>query len=445
LHEFVAEDGGTLIEVAEWIAGRLADRPSAPSPRAPIADLPQVGQRGIGSRAAWAVLRDQVLPTAFPTDHPRYLAFVGGAPTPASVLADAALSASAVYGGSELEAGVVVAAERAAIGWLCSLVGYPGGAHGAFVSGGSLANLSALVAARHGRTAPTGGLPDVIVAGASAHSSIRAAAEIMGCRLVSAGRPDTPLSTADLVPVLDRLDPAEVAAVVASAGATNAGTVDHLGEVADLCRERGMWLHVDAAYGGAAMLATSHRPLFAGIERADSVTIDPHKWLFTPFDCAAVLYRDPTQALAAHRQHAAYLDAVNDHESDNPSDYAVHLTRRSRGIPLWTSLLAYGTDAYVAAVEQCLSTTDSAVTQIEDRPWLELATESHLSVVLFRRRGWQASDYIAWSRQAWTQRLGLVTPTGYAGETVLRFCFVNPDTTDADVALILDSLREEPR
>jgi L-2,4-diaminobutyrate decarboxylase len=439
VHELVAEDRDVLGDVAGWIGDRLSNRAADPAPGAAV-PLPAVTSEGVGTAAVWACLRDAVLPTAFPTDHPRYLAFVGGAPTPAAVLADAALSAAAIYGGSELEAGAVVAAERAAMRWLCDLVGFPQTAHGTFVSGGSTANLSALVAARHDRQAPDGRPPGVIVAGASAHSSVRSAAAIMGCRVVVAGSADGPLTAADLQPVLETLDAADVVAVVASAGATNTGAVDRLDEIAAACGRHGIWLHVDAAYGGAALLAPARRSLFRGIDLADSVTIDPHKWLFTPFDCAAVIYRDAAVARAAHRQSAHYLDATASEDADNPADYAVHLTRRARGIPLWASLVASGTDAYVDAVERCLETATYAAKCIEASDVLELVTEPQLSVVLFRRRGWRAEDYACWSQRAWRSGMALVTPTRFAGEAVLRLCFVNPVTSPDDVDLVLSSL-----
>jgi aromatic-L-amino-acid/L-tryptophan decarboxylase len=439
VHELVAEDREALGDIAGWIGDRLSNRAVDPAPGSAFG-LPAVTAEGVGTAAAWASVRDEILPTAFPTDHPRYLAFVGGAPTPTAVLVDAALSAAAVYGGSELEAGAVVAAERAAIRWLCDLAGFPEGAHGAFVSGGSTANLSALVAARHGRKAPDGRPPGVIVAGASAHSSVRSAAAIMGCSVVVAGSADRALTGADLAPVLDALDPADVVAVVASAGATNTGAVDRLDEIAAHCARRGTWLHVDAAYGGAALLAPARRGLFGGIELADSVTVDPHKWLFTPLDCAAVIYRDPAVARAAHRQSAHYLDATQADEADNPSDYAVQLTRRARGVPLWASLVANGTDAYVDAVERCLETATYAAKRIESSDDLELVTEPQLSVVLFRRRGWGAEDYASWSQRAWRSGVALVTPTRFAGEAVLRLCFVNPVTSPDDVDLVLGSL-----
>ncbi len=439
MHEFLTEDQQVLEDIADWMSDRLGDRGARPAPTTAVG-VPAVGAKGVGTAAAWASLRDAILPTAFPTDHPRYLAFVGGAPTPAAVLVDAAMSAAAVYGGSQLEAGAAVAAERAALRWLSDLVGFPEGAHGAFVNGGSTANLSALVAARHGRQASGGRPPGIIVVGASAHSSVRSAAAIMGCRVVVAGSADAPLTAADLEPVLEALDPADVVAVVATAGATNTGAVDALDEISATCRHRGIWLHVDAAYGGAALLAPTHRVLFRGIDRADSITVDPHKWLFTPFECAAVIYRDPAVARAAHRQSAHYLEATMAEDADNPADYAVHLTRRARGVPLWASLVANGTDAYVDAVERCLETATYAAKYVEASTELALVTEPQLSVVLFRRRGWQAEDYDRWSHEAWRSGLALITPTRFAGETVLRLCFVNPLTSAADVDAVLSTL-----
>lgn len=438
MHDFDFEDRRVLADLADWMVERRivpqASRPCSAE------ELPEVGVEGIGMEATWTVLRDALLPSGFPADHPRYLAFVGGSPTPAAIIADAALSAAAVYGGSELEAGAVVAAERAAMRWLCDVVGYPDAAHGTFVSGGSLANLSALVAARHGRVATDGRAPHVIVAGASSHSSVRSAAAIMGCEVLWAGSPDHPLDRADVAAVLDTLDRRDVVAVVATAGATNTGAVDRLAEIAELCGERGVWLHVDAAYGGAAMLAPSHRELFRGIEEADSITIDPHKWLFTPYDCAAVLYLNPELALAAHRQRAAYLDVVNEADGDNPSDYAAHLSRRARGVPIWASLVANGTTAYAEAVQTCLDVAAHAVKQIEASDHLEIATEPHLSVVLFRRLGWTHEQYEDWSTLLRRRGFALVTPTLYGEHPVLRLCFVNPTTTTADVDLVLETL-----
>lgn len=438
MHEPTPDDEKVLADVSDWIFARLSRRdgtlPRTPAPPA----LSPISAEGVGIESAWAELRDSVLPSAIPSDHPRYLAFIPGAPSVAASLADMALSAAGIYAGSELEAGAVVTAERAALRWLADLIGMPERAHGVFTSGGSLANLSALVAARHSRRRMRlGRRPHVIVAAAGVHSSIAAAAEVMGCDLVTAGSADGPLAADVLRRRLDQFDIDDLVAVAVTAGATNDGAIDDLHGIAAVCAERGVWLHVDAAYGGGALLSPRTRPAFAGIERADSVTVNPHKWLFTPFDCAALIYRDPEAARDAHAQRAPYLETVLD--GDNPSDLAIGLSRRARGIPLWLSLLANGTDAYRAAVEECLDLADTAEAAVQAAPHLQLLAHG-LSIVVFSRTGWSADDYHAWSAAAVADGTGLVTPTRYHGQPALRLCFVNPLTTPADIDRIVAAL-----
>ena len=146
-------------------------------------------------------------------------------------------------------------------------------------------------------------------------------------------------------------------AISATAGTTNLGMVDDLSGLADVAEREGLWLHVDGAYGGTAILSSTGRQALAGIDRVHSMVVDPHKWLFAGYDCGALLYRDVRVARAAFTQTAEYLDAVEvSAEEWNPSDYAVHLTRRARGVPLWFSLATHGTDAYRTAVDTCLNT-----------------------------------------------------------------------------------------
>jgi glutamate/tyrosine decarboxylase-like PLP-dependent enzyme len=432
-------DAEAARETTEWALARLAGRREILPPRQPAEPLPPIRSEGIGADAALAVFRDSVTPTAIPPDHPRFLAFIPGAPTVAAALADMALSVAMIYGGSHLEGGRAVEAEEAVIRWLAASAGFPDTAGGTFVSGGSIANLSALVAARGG--AATAHRRRTIVAGASAHSSVSAAAQIMGCRLVTAPAADAygRLDGRALEQALAPLTTSEVVAVVATAGATNNGAFDDLAGVADVCAARDLRLHVDGAYGGAALLSPRARPLLAGIERADSFVVDPHKMLYSTFDCAALVYRDCTSARAALTQTADYLE-VCDGEQPNPSDLAIHLTRRARGVPLWASILAYGTDAYGAAVEHCLDITDYAAARIDEARALELVLDPSFTVLVVRRRGWSAADYAAWSRDALARGVAVVMPTRHAGETVLRFCFINPLTTREDVDLVLADL-----
>jgi glutamate/tyrosine decarboxylase-like PLP-dependent enzyme len=231
-----------------------------------------------------------------------------------------------------------------------------------------------------------------------------------------------------------------VAAVVATAGTTNLGLIDDLGSIADACHAAGVWLHVDGAYGGAALLAPSVRERFVGIERADSLIVDPHKWLFAPFDACALVYRDPAAAKAVHAQHATYLDVLTESDDWNPSDYAIHLSRRARGLPLWFSLAAHGTAAYRAAVEQCLATARDAADLVRMHDALELVREPELSIVAFRRRDWTEEEYRAWSERLLRDGIGFVVPSADGEGPLLRLCVVNPRTTLDDVAAILTTL-----
>ena len=189
----------------------------------------------------------------------------------------------------------------------------------------------------------------------------------------------------------------------------------------------------------------SARPLFEGIEQADSFVVDPHKLLFAPFDCCALLYRDPVTAARAHTQHAEYLDVLQDDGDWNPSDYAMHLTRRARGLPLWYSLATHGTLAYTDAIEAAIAVTHEIAEEIRATPHLDLLFEPELSVVVFRRHGWTAEQYYAWSDRMLTEQRAFCVPTSVTGadgspETVLRFCVVNPRTTADDLRDILSTL-----
>ena len=202
-----------------------------------------------------------------------------------------------------------------------------------------------------------------------------------------------------------------------------------------------MWLHVDGAYGAAGLCAPSVRDRFAGIERADSFIVDPHKWLFSPFDSCALVYREPEYGRAAHRQHAGYLESLYEDDSHfNASDYGVQLTRRPRGLPFWFSLAVHGTDAYTEAVERTLTVTREAAEEISARDELELVAEPELSVLAFRRHGWEPADYTRWATGLREAGTAFVLPTTHEGETVARLALVNPRTTLDDVRLILDAM-----
>tara|TARA_R110002049_G_scaffold308939_1_gene515037 strand:+ start:26594 stop:27181 length:588 start_codon:yes stop_codon:yes gene_type:complete len=194
------------------------------------------------------------------------------------------------------------------------------------------------------------------------------------------------------------------------------------------------------------LAADSVRHLFDGIEKADSITIDPHKWLFSPYDCGAVIYKRPELAKQAHTQEGSYLDIFNDEGAQgfNPTDYQIQLTRRVRGLPLWFSLAMHGTDKYKESAERGIELAQIAGKLIEDFPHVELVRTPSLSCVLYRRVGWKPEDYTHWTYENHRKGFALVTPTkwknGNTYETVSRFCFINPDTTENDIKMILESM-----
>jgi glutamate/tyrosine decarboxylase-like PLP-dependent enzyme len=461
MHRYTNATAQTEAAIVAYATSRLAlDPPPLDRPETPETLAERVGAtvtaRGLGASEALRIYREHLAPAMISTDHPLFLAFVPAAPTKASVLFDLVVSASSTVGSTWMEAAGGVYAENQALRWLADLAGLPGSAGGTFVSGGSAANLSGLVAARH--TAEVGRRAEgrtqrpsrwLIAAVDEAHSSIRSAARIMDADILAVPADERGrLTGPNLRAALDAAPPDALDgsfAVVATAGTTNVGIVDDLAGVADVCGERGLWFHVDAAYGGAALAAPSARPLFEGIDRADTLVIDPHKWLFAPYDCAALLYRDPSLGAQAHTQEAAYLDDVNISGAWNPTHYAYHLTRRLRGLPFWFSLAVHGTDAYRDAVEHVLALTRAVAAAIRERPQLELLLEPELSTVVFRRRGWSGHDYAAWSQRLLDEQRAFVLPSTWKGERVMRLCFVNPLTTVEQVTALLDAMPEPSR
>jgi glutamate/tyrosine decarboxylase-like PLP-dependent enzyme len=398
---------------------------------------------GIGGHQALTLFRDVLMHACRPMDSPLHLAYVATAPTPAANMFDLVVSASSIFGGLWEGGAGAIAAENQTLAWLADLAGFPEGAGGCFVSGGSAANLSALVTARHHARECVGGERPPrwrFATTQETHASVHAAARVMDVDVVLVEPDERGRMTGEaLRAALAAAGTDGMFAVVANLGTTNAGAVDELDAIADVCAEHGLWLHVDAAYGGAALCAPSTAALRRGMERADSFGVDPHKWLFAPYDCAALVYRNPALASAAHTQHGTYLDMVS-REEWNPSDFAFHLSRRARGLPLWFSLATYGTDAYTEAVETTLSVARGFAREVEARGGFTLLLEPVLSVVLFRVDGWDDARYEAWSTSRAKGGVALIVPTTWQGDTCYRICLVNPLTTVEMLTALLDDM-----
>lgn len=448
MHEFTPEVEALANEVLAYSLERLKSDPPLDGPLSEAELFAQVGNtitaKGLGGKEALDVFTSVLAKACISTDHPRNLAFIPSAPTEYANLFDLVVGASALYGGSWQEGSGAVFAENQALRWIADLAGMPKSSGGVFVQGGTMGNLSALVVARAQARKE---FPDttrwVIACSDQVHSSIASAAQVMDVDVLRISvDEDGKLkgeTVAKEIDALHRQSGRRVFAVIATAGTTNLGIIDDLAGISRVAKARKIWFHVDGAYGLAALCAPSVRAKFNGVENADSFIVDPHKWLFAPFDACALIYRQPELAREVHTQHASYLDTLHD-GNWNPSDYAIHLTRRTRGLPFWFSLAAYGTDAYSEAMEQSLQVAKYAAAKVSEHPNLELLREPELSIVAFTRKGWTTADYQKWSDALLTDQIGFIPPSSHEGQPILRFAIVNPWTKFSDIDLILQRL-----
>jgi L-2,4-diaminobutyrate decarboxylase len=452
VHSYTPDDDRIARTVVEYCLQRLSeevplDRPLTPPELEKLVGATVTGA-GIGRDEALRLWAEVLGPACLSVDHKRYLSFIPNAPTKAACYFDMLVAASNVYSGSWLEGSGAVYAENQALRWIADLAGLPPQSGGTFVQGGTIGNLSALVAARENALEHRVSRPHrwAVCVSDETHSSVKHALQVvMDVDAISVpGDERGRLTGRALRSVVDQM-PEHVRdgifAVVATAGTTNLGVVDDIAGIGEVAREHGWWLHVDGAYGGAALAAPSVRELFAGVEHADSFIVDPHKWLFAPFDACALIYREPRLGRAAHTQHAGYLDPVTVDGEWNPSDFAIQLTRRARGLPFWFSLAVYGTDAYRDAIEQTLTVAREGRELIDAADHLRLLVEPDLSVLIFERIGWTGDDYARWSARLLDEQEAFVTPTRHNNVICTRFAIVNPLTTRDDLALIIDSMR----
>jgi L-2,4-diaminobutyrate decarboxylase len=402
-----------------------------------------ITEQGLGGEAALKLFEDVLAPATISTDHPNYLSFIPTAPTELSTMFDLVVSASSIYGGSWKEGAGAVYAENQVLSFLAAECGLPATSGGLFVQGGTLGNLSALVAAREKAKVELGKKPWAIICSSEAHSSIKAVAKVMDCEVViaQAGASGSlgKAATEDAVLEAKKLGLTPFA-IVGTAGTTNFGIVDDLQGIAEVAKANNLWFHVDGAYGLAGILAPELKHLYKGVEYADSFIVDPHKWLFAPFDACALVYREPEFARIAHTQHGEYLDVLTHSGEFNPSDYGFNLTRRVRGLPLWFSMASHGAALYRQAISANVNLTHQIAKEISNRSYLKLVRDPQLSVVVFERVGWDLADYEAWSEKLLTDQFAFVVPSSHQGKPNTRFAIVNPLTKYEDLVSILDSM-----
>ncbi|HEY2279641.1 MAG TPA: aminotransferase class I/II-fold pyridoxal phosphate-dependent enzyme [Streptosporangiaceae bacterium] len=401
------------------------------------------------------VLSD-VLPYAARTDHPGYLAFVPSFTTWPAALAELTAAAANLYCGAWLESAGPAQVELEVIDWFRGWLGLPAGTAGVLVTGGSAANLTALLVAREAAGGPSSA--SVVYVSDQAHSSVARTARAMGLR------PDQ----VRVLPTDDRwrLGPDTVVAAIradraaghvpfalcASAGSTNTGAVDPLDGLADVCAAEGLWLHVDAAYGGFAALTAQGRRELSGIDRADSVTLDPHKWLYQPMECGCVLIRDGARLENTFAIHPDYLDgdATSEAGEVNFADRGLQLSRSFRALKVWMSVQTFGLAAFRACIERNLELARYAESLVRQRSGLTLTAPATLGIICFRRE-WPGCDEAEIERRgialaAELERTGaaLVSTTRLAGRHAVRLCILNPTTSDEHVRAVIEHFAAAP-
>lgn len=408
-----------------------------------------ITEDGLGPKKALDIF-DTLNKATRSADDPMNFAYIPCAPTKAAVAFDEVVSSANVFGGIwECGAGAIYA-ENQVVDWIKKNLCWPDEAIGTFVSGGTHGNLSALACARDNAKNkwkeedryPNGRPNDgyKLIISKDTHSSVKTIAKVLDVDVLVAETDEKGRMTGDAVRKL--LEENEgVFAVVATTGTTNTGTIDHIESISEVCKEYDTWLHIDGAYGGAGILAASVRDLYNGIENADSFIVDPHKWLFAPYDCCCLVYRSPKNVYQTFSQHAEYLEGV-DHSQSNPSDMAIHLSRRTRGLPLWYSLVTYGSKKYSEAVEKCIANARKCAQAIKETDHLELVMEPTLSIVVFKRKGWELADYASWSSDLALEGKLLCIPSSINGEIILRLAFLNPNTDiDKAINIIVDTTK----
>jgi glutamate/tyrosine decarboxylase-like PLP-dependent enzyme len=442
------------------------------------AHLPEAGADFI---RLLATFNDVILPMSRHNGHPRFFGYIASPGTPATAIADLLTSALNATVTSWRSATVAAQLERVTIDWIKQIIGYDSRAEGLFVSGGSMANFAALAVARRIKSQA-----DVAAQGAhtlnramriymseEGHLSITKAAGLLGIgtanvRLVGV---DSRLRI-DVDDLIEKIEEDLNAGhqpfcVVASAGTVGTGAFDPLGEIADAAGRYDLWMHVDASYGGFAALAQSRKQLFEKIAEADSIALDPHKWLYLPLDCGCVLYRDPAAARATFSHDAEYTRVIAREEDEQFAfwDYGPELSRRFRALKVWVMLCHVGTRALGEAIERNIDCAKYFEKLIEASEDFEMLAPVELSIFCFRyapvrikkeleQAGVERAEEINRRLDALNERImvelqrdgsSYLSNARVRGRFALRGCVINYRTTERDMEILLDDARRIAR
>lgn len=413
--------------------------------------LPRAAQ---GARRAYADFVRDVLPYANGNAHPRFFGWVQGTGTPLGMLADMLASGMNPHMAGFDQAPALV--EEQVIGWMAELMGMPTGASGLLTSGGSMANLLGLVVARHARcgydvrTEGLAGGPGLrVYCSDETHSWLKKAAEAMGLgrRSLSVVSVDS-LGRMDFAELRRRIAADRAAGlrpicVVGTAGTVNTGASDDLAALADVCAAEQLWFHVDGAFGALAYWSEPLRPALLGMERADSIAFDLHKWGYLPFEVGCVLVRDAAAHAAAFRTEANYLSSMPRGPAVGRltfADRGLELTRGFKALKVWMSFKAHGVDTFVRLIEQNVEQARALAQMVEGEPTLELLAPVPLNIVCFGVRG--ASDAETREVLLRVQERGVALPssTVVGGRFAIRAAIVNHRTQTEDLRALVDGV-----
>lgn len=403
----------------------------------------------------------KVAPNALSLDHPRFFAFIPSAQNFVSVLADTLVAGTNVFNGTWLASSGPSQVEVLVLDWFKQMLGLPDSSGGVLVSGGSVANLTALAAARHAILNDDTARATVYLS-EQTHASVDRALRVLGFRPAQirrvATREDFRLDIPELRKSIasDRAAGLRPFAVIGNAGTTNTGAVDPLTEVAAMARQEGLWFHVDAAYGGFAALTERGRRLLAGIEQADSVVLDPHKWFYCPIEAGCVLVRDARLLRETFRILPAYMhDAARQEREINFCEYGVQLTRSFRALKIWMTVKTFGVRRLREVLDQCLDLAEYGAQLFARSPRIEILVKPQLAVFAFRYLPERIPDS---DRESFLNRLNerlqeriladgrmMISSTRLGERFALRLCVLNHRTRREDVRLALQVILENGR
>jgi aromatic-L-amino-acid decarboxylase len=401
-------------------------------------------EQPLDADASLALLAQVALPCQQRGDHPRYFARVPGPSSFAAILGDWLATGFNSIAASWAGGAGPATLELVVTQWICQLMGFPASSEGVLLSGGSHANLTALLVAR----SELG--PGVVYLSDQTHASLLRNLKALGLTeqhirvLPSDEQQRIDLSTLTAAISSDRAQGLQPRAVIATAGTTNTGSIDPLPEIAQLCQREAMWFHIDGAYGAPAVLTEQGQRQLEGMALADSLVIDPHKWFFQPYDAGCLLVRHPGALERCFAMNPEYLkDVQSDSCEVDFRNRSLELTRRSRATKLWLSMRTYGIERFRLAIAQGMAAAEYAESYLRCTPerW-DVVSPAQLGIVCFALRGANAAEHERRAQRLTDSGLACVSTTVLQGSSVLRLCTINPLTTEQDIAATLDHLAE---